>query len=75
MDMTIKPQPMKIKWNKTLDIIPDHNRRILLKLSDGRVCSARANDEMGIELEHISEMDLIHDMFTGESQWLYLDKE
>ena len=55
-----------IEWNNR-DTPPEAGKNIILKLNDGRVCSAIVTDTLGIELQYVDSIDL----FSQDSKWIY----
>lgn len=61
-----------INWNKINEAMPDSGRRVIIKLSDGRICSCKTNTG-DLEIEHVDNMDMLAYMLSGDRLWAYCD--
>jgi hypothetical protein len=53
---------------------PKANKRVIIKLPDGRVCSGKVTEIGGFELEYVDNEDLLTYMFANEQAWVYVDE-
>ena len=61
-----------IDWNNT--DLPRPNKRVAIKLPDGRVCSGIVTETGGFNLEHVDNLDLLSYVASDEQNWVYLEE-